>query len=107
MGKFYGAIGYAVTSETTPGVWEEVITEYNYSGDVIRNTRRWQSGPNLNDDLVINNTISIVSDPFTDLNFHAMRYVKWMGTSWKITNVEAQRPRLILTVGSVYNGATT
>lgn len=107
MGKFYGKIGYAVTSETKPGVWEEGITERNYSGDVIRNTRRWQSGPNLNDDLIINNTISILADPFADLNFHTMRYIEWMSAKWKITNVEVQRPRLILTVGGVYNGVTT
>ena len=106
MGKFYGKIGYAVTSETSPGVWEEAITERNYSGDVIRNTRRWQSGQNLNDDLVINNTISIVSDPFADLNFHSMRYITWMGANWKITNVEVQRPRLILSIGGVYIGIT-
>ena len=104
MAKFYGEIGYAETVETTPGVWIESITERNYSGDVVRNTRRWQSGENLNDDLIINNLFSIVADPFAYQNFHAMRYIKWMGASWKITNVEVQRPRLILTIGSLYNG---
>jgi len=106
MGRFYGRIGYATTTETSPGVWTEDITERNHSGDVIRNTRRLQSGENLNDDLVINNTISIISDPFAELNFHAMRYVEWMGAKWKVTNVEVQRPRLILTVGGVYNENT-
>lgn len=104
MAKFYGAIGYAETKETAPGVWTESITERNYSGDVIRNTGKWQKGENLNDDLTINNSISIVADPFANQNFYAMRYVKWMGASWKITNVEVQRPRLILTIGGVYNG---
>lgn len=106
MAKFYGAIGYAVTSETAPGVWTEGITERNYSGDVIRNTRRWQSSDKLNDDLVLNNLISIIADPFATQTFHAMRYIKWMGASWKITNVEVQRPRLILTIGGIYNGPT-
>lgn len=104
MAKFYGEIGYAETTETTPGVWKEVLTERKSSGDVIRNTRRWQAGENLNDDLMIDNKISIIADPFATLNFHAMRYVKWMGVLWKITNVEVQRPRLILTIGGVYNG---
>lgn len=103
MGKFYGVIGYAETTETAPGVWEETITEYNYSGDIIKNTRRWQAGENLNDDLMINNLFSIVADPFAYQNFHAMRYITYMGASWKITNVEVQRPRLILTIGGVYN----
>jgi len=104
MGKFYGIIGYAETSETAPGVWTEGITERNYSGDVIKNTGRWQSGAKVNDNLTINNSISIVADPFAYQHFHAMRYVNWMGVSWKVTNVEVQRPRLILTIGGVYNG---
>jgi hypothetical protein len=104
MGKFYGAIGYAETIETAPGVWTESITERNYSGDVIRISRRWQTGENLNDDLTVNNEISIVADPFAYENFHSMRYIKWMGASWKVTNVDVQRPRLILTIGGVYNG---
>lgn len=106
MAKFYGSIGYAETSETTPGVWEEVIAERNYSGDVLRRSSRWQGGENLNDDLIVTNEISIVADPFANENFHTMRYIKWMGATWKITKVEVQRPRLILSIGGVYNGET-
>ena len=106
MAKFYGKIGYVETTETRPGVWTESVTERDYVGDVIRNTRRWQTGENLNDDLVINNIISIVADPFANQNIQTMRYVKWAGVPWKITNVELQRPRLILTLGGVYNGQT-
>lgn len=104
MAKFFGPIGYADTAKTAPGVWKEVVTERSYSGDVIKNTRRWEAGESLNDDLVISNMISIIGDPFAYQHFHTMRYVKWMGASWKITNVEVQRPRLILTIGGVYNG---
>ena len=105
MAKFYGPIGYAETKETTPGVWTDTITERNYAGDVIRNTSRWSSSStSTNDDLNINNQISIVSDPFANMNFHSMKYVEFMGTKWKITNVEPKYPRLILTIGGVYNG---
>jgi hypothetical protein len=54
--------------------------------------------------LAINNQISIVADPFANQNFHSMKYVEFMGTRWKITNVDVQYPRLILTMGGVYNG---
>lgn len=104
MAKFYGIIGYGETQETQPGVWEEVITERKYFGDVLQFGRRWESGGNLNDNLNINNKISIVADPFAYQNFHAMRYIDFMGALWKITNVEVQQPRLILTIGGVYNG---
>lgn len=104
MGKFYGVIGYAETVETKPSVWEEQITERNYFGDLIRNTRRLQSADQLNDNINVANEISIVADPFAYQNFHSMRYVEFMGAKWKITNVEVQYPRLILTVGGLYNG---
>lgn len=106
MAKFYGEIGYADTVEETPGNWQEQVIEKKYYGDVLRSTRRWESGEYLNDNLNINNTISIVADPYAYEHFFAIRYVKWMGARWKITNVEIQRPRLILTIGGVYNGPT-
>lgn len=103
MAKFFGKIGYTETKQTSPGVWEEEITEREYFGDITRNTRRLQSSGNLNDNIVVANEISIVADPFANQNFHAMRYVEFMGTKWKISNVEVQYPRLILTLGDQYN----
>lgn len=103
MAKFYGVIGYVETKETAPGVWREVSEERHYRGDIIRNTRRWENGQNLNDNLNVSNQFSIVADAYAYEHFFAMRYINWMGASWKITNVEVQRPRLILTVGGVYN----
>lgn len=104
MAKFYGPIGFAVTTEKASGVYSEDITEKYYSGDVLRNTRRLEPGENLNDEITINNIVSIVADPFANQNFHTMRYVGWMGAKWKVTNVEVQRPRLLLTIGGIYNG---
>ena len=106
MAKYYGCIGFAITEETRPGVWEEVITEKTYFGDLIRNTKRYQVSEGLNDDINIANEISIIADPFANENFHAMRYVEFMGTKWKINSVEVQYPRLILSIGGVYNGET-
>ncbi len=103
MAKWFGPIGYAETVETKPGVWNEQITERMYSGDVLRNTSRFQNTENLNDDINVSNEISIVADPYANQNFHLMRYVEFMGTKWKISNVEVQYPRLRLTIGGVYN----
>jgi hypothetical protein len=104
MAKFYGVIGYAVTEETEPGIYEERIVEKEHFGDVIRNTRRLNNVAKVNDDITISNQISIVADPFANNNFHSMRYVSFMGSKWKVTEVEVQYPRLILTLGGVYNG---
>lgn len=106
MAKFYGVVGYAESTETAPGVWADIITERKYFGDVLKNIHRLEAGEGLNDNLTINNTISIVADPFASQHFHAMRYVRWMGALWKITNVQVQSPRLILTIGGIYNGPT-
>ena len=103
MGKFYGAIGYGETTETKPGVWEKIITERIYFGDVLQFNRQAEASGNLNDDLNINNKISIIADPFAYENFHTMIYVLWMGVKWKVTNVEVLYPRLILTIGGVYD----
>lgn len=106
MAKFYGAIGYSHTVEsvTQPGVYEEQITERFYRGDILRNNRRFENSGYLNDNINVSNQISIVSDAYADQNFFAIRYVKWMGAAWKVSDVEVERPRLILTLGGVYNG---
>ena len=108
--KFYGIVGYCESVEETgdrEGNWIDTCKERKYFGDVLRNTRRWDSNQqSINDDLNVNNSISIVADAYAYDHVYAMKYVDWMGARWKITNVEVQRPRLILTVGGVYNGPT-
>lgn len=104
MTKFCGKVGYAKSEETATGVWTEKICERSYMGDVVRNTYQWANTENLNDDLNINNSISVIADSFAYEILPAIRYVKWMGAYWKVTSVDIQRPRLILTLGGVYNG---
>ena len=104
MAKWFGKIGYAVTKETSPGVYTEDITERTYSGDVLRNNRRLQSSGGVNDDINVAVEISIVADPFAYENYHAIRYVEFMGTKWKASSAEPRYPRLIMTLGGVYNG---
>ena len=103
MAKFCGVIGYAVTKETEPGIWEEQIVEVEYFGDVIRNKRRINAPGKVNDDISISNQISIIADPFANNNFHAMKYVVFMGAKWKVSEVTVEYPRLILSIGGLYN----
>lgn len=106
MAKFYGEVGYGENIQTKPGVWEDQIVEKLYYGDVIRNTRQLREGENLNNDLSVQNSISIVADAYANNHFFAIRYVRWAGTLWTISDVEVQSPRLILRLGGVYNGPT-
>ena len=100
--KWHGEIGYAETVETEPGIWVEQITERHHYGDVVRNTRMLQSADQVNDNINISNSISIVANPYANQNFHNIRYITFMGTKWKVSNIDVQYPRLILTLGGLY-----
>lgn len=103
MARFYGKVGYGFTEEIRPGVWEVVIKERPYYGDEVRNIRRYERGEGVNDNLKIQNEISILADAYAYDHFHAIRYVEWFGAKWEVTSVEVQRPRLVLSLGGVYN----
>lgn len=104
MGKWFGKIGYCVTKETVPGVWDEEITECEHFGQIIDDSRRHQSSDKANEDIEITVKISILSDPFAESNCQHIRYIEFMGALWEVTSVQPKPPRLILTLGGVYNG---
>lgn len=106
MARFFGRIGYGETVETAPGVHQDDIVEREYFGDVIRNARNLKEGENLNPDLSVQNSISIVADAYANDHFFAIRYVEWAGALWTVSSVEVQSPRLLLRLGEVYNGPT-
>jgi hypothetical protein len=107
MAKFSGVVGYNHgTVETKPGVWEANIVEKSYFGDVVRNTRQLKDGEKVNNDLTVSNSISVVADAYANEHFFAIRYLRWAGTLWTVTDVEVQSPRLLLRLGGVYNGPT-
>ena len=103
MGKFYGKVGYLTLVETRPGVWTEEIVEKNYYGDISKKMSKWQVGEGLNDDKTYSAEISIVADAFAYENFSNIKYIEFMGAKWKVNSIEIQRPRLILTMGGLYN----
>ena len=105
MAKWFGKIGYSESEETTPGVWTQQETVREYFGDVIRKSMRWaEKSDSTNDDLTVNCQISIVADPFALNKFSTMKWIEFMETKWKIVSVEPQFPRLLLTLGGVWNG---
>lgn len=108
MARFYGEVGYgnSVEEPEGSGVWVDQITEHPYQGEVIRNTRQLQSGEKINDDITVSNSISIIADQYAIDHFFNIKYVRWMGVNWAVNAVEVRSPRLILNLGSVYNGPT-
>lgn len=104
MAKFYGVVGFVTTEETTPGVYTPVETERTYFGDFLSNySSRWEQKGQANDDLNFNQRISIVLDPYAQEHYSEIKYIAYMGAKWKVTNVEVQWPRLVLSMGTLYN----
>lgn len=109
MNRFYGEVGYAEDTVETPpgsGVWVDNIVEYSYYGDVLRQVNNLGSDEKVNEDITVSNSISVVADQYANENFQKIKYVRWSGGLWTVTNVEVRAPRLILSLGSVYNGPT-
>lgn len=104
MAKFYGEIGFGESVEKAEGVWEDNIVEHKYYGDVVRNTRKFQEGDAVNNDLSVSNSINIVADTYANEHLFAIRYIKWAGTRWIVSDIEVQSPRLLLRLGGLYNG---
>lgn len=106
MNRFYGKVGYGESSEdpTGSGIWVDEITEQEYFGDVIRKARSLEQTEHLNPNISVGNSISIVADQYANANFSNIRYVFWNDVAWTVTEVEVRSPRLILTLGEVYNG---
>jgi len=102
--RFYGEVGYAPTVIDDHGVAKTSIIKRNYYGDVLEQGSKWRSAEKVNDDISAEERISIVADPYAIQNFPYIRYVIWMGTRWKVTHIKVAYPRIILTLGGVYNG---
>ena len=104
MAKFYGAIGYARQEESKPGVWTDEIIEKNYRGDVVLDQRRWRPAEKVNDDINLDNSISIIADEYAYSNIGNMKYIVWNNTPWKIQSFSISRPRIVIQIGGIYNG---
>jgi len=104
MARFYGEIGFGDTVETVPGVWEDAIIEKKLYGSVPRNIYQSKSSDKVNDDVDVNTTLSLVGNRYAFEHIKEIKYVKFEGEYWNVDTVEIQRPRLILSLGGVYNG---
>lgn len=104
MAKYYGKIGYSQSVEVRPGIFKDEIILKEVYGDMNRVRRSLQNSGQVIDNIVLNNELSIVADPFALNNFQSIKYVEYLGAKWKVTSAEVQFPRIILSLGEVYNG---
>lgn len=101
--KWYGNIGFGIPVNEND-IHTEVITDKPYKGDILENNLRWQQSDKIDDDLNITNKISVIANDFAYDNIGYMKYVELRGNKWKIVSATLQYPRILLTIGGVWNG---
>jgi hypothetical protein len=106
MARYHGRVGFGESTETEPGVWTDTVVEHTFYGDILQNRRHLQQEENLNKDLSVGNSISIVASAYAREHFFAIKYVEWAGELWTVSDVSVEVPRLVLQLGEVYNGPT-
>ena len=104
MPKYYGSLGISTQVETSPGVWKPAIVDHPVYGDFVRDNRNNLKSEQVNDNVKINNQISIVMDPYVMENYSSIVYITYIGAKWRISTVEVKYPRLLLSMGELYNG---
>ena len=103
--KWYGKVGFVKSVKSAPSVWTNEETIREYQGDVYRNSNQYTANSDsTNDDFAINHQISIIADSYACDNCRSIKWVEFMGARWKVKSFEVKPPRLVLTVGGVWNG---
>jgi hypothetical protein len=110
MSKYAGLVGYVTQEESVPGVWSQVEKTSTMKGDIIRqsstngNGARISDTGKINDDISLSHRVSLLGDAYAFNNYYAIKWIKIDGHKWQVTSVELQRPRIIITVGGLWNG---
>lgn len=103
MAKLGTTIGFAISQEKSSGVFIEAIEERYYVGEIFKNTMSSYSNQSVNPNLSLSNKFSMLVDSFSKDNHQKIRYAVFWGSKWKVTNIEIEGKRLILTIGGKYN----
>lgn len=104
MAKYAGQVGFASQVETVPGVWVNDIKERFLKGDVIRANANIESGTNINNDVSLNHRVSLIGASISTAEYYNIKYITLDGFKWEAKSIEIQRPRLIVTLGGMWNG---
>lgn len=104
--RYSGMFGIAKQVEVAPGVWDDVITERPYIGDLIQTTERLEGAGTVNPVYKTTTSLSVVSDGVLRDRYDDIRYVVYRGVPWTVESSVLEEPRLTLYFGERYNGPT-
>jgi hypothetical protein len=103
MAKFAGLVGYVTQEETVPGVWSPVENPKMMKGDIIRQTASIRSDDKVNSDVTLNHRVSLIGDAYAFANYFDIKWIDIDGCRWEVDSVEVQRPRIIVSLGGLWN----
>lgn len=105
--RFFGAIGYGIPEEDAYGVVTNREVEHMHMGDITKVVTRNEPAQQVNDNIRLNNSFSIVMDAFITENFQYIKYIVFLGIKWSVISAtkDPDRPRIIIEAGQVYNGS--
>ena len=92
-----------MTEETSPGVYQEIIIEKQYYGDVVRNAAQILDSNTINSSIKLNNSISVLCNNYMSDNLGCIRYLTFKKSKWKVSSIEIKDNRMIFTLGDLYN----
>lgn len=104
MAKYAGLVGYGAQVETSPGIWEFEEKDIFMTGDVIRQVASIRYESKVSPDISISHRISLVADKYALDNYYNIKWAEMDGQKWTVTGVEVQRPRIIVSLGGLWNG---
>lgn len=114
MAKFAGLVGYVTEQEKVPGVWTIVENPVMMRGDIIRqvsdNMNDLKVGTSINkiySDIFLSHRVSLMADSYAFENYMRIQWVMINGKKWKATSIEVQRPRIIISIGRLWDGKQT
>lgn len=104
--KFVGTVGFWMDDvEVEPSVYKSTIVEKSYTGDLIKDTRRWtDQGSRVNTTFALNNKIRILADMYMNRNWQSIKFVRINGEPFTVTSVDLDYPGITLTIGGKYDG---
>ncbi len=104
MAKYAGLVCYVTQEEKVPGVWTPLENPVLMKGDIIRQSSNYQDNGKINSDISLNHRVSLVGDAYAFDNYYNIKWIMLDGRKWEVTSVEIQRPRIIVSIGGLWNG---
>lgn len=105
--RYSGKLGIVQQTETSPGIWEETVTEEDLVGDLVQSTETLVREDSIHPLVGTTTSVSVLSRSGVGLNDSStMRYLTLRGKRFVITSIVDQHPRQIIYLGEEYNGPT-